>query len=70
MGMPMVTRIRAIMRPRRLRSSMNRVAIMPPVGIHDPRRSRGHGDRRRSRGRSRVRSTSGVVVIASPPVGS
>ena len=39
-GIPMVTRIRVIMSPRRLRSSMNRVAIMPPVGIHDPRRSR------------------------------
>ena len=35
--MPMFTTIRAIMRPRRLRSSMNRVAIMPPVGIHEPR---------------------------------
>ena len=28
------------MSPRRLRNSMNRVAIIPPVGIHDPRRSR------------------------------
>ena len=38
-GMPMVTTIRATIRPRRFRSSMNRVAIIPPVGIHDPRRS-------------------------------
>ncbi len=28
------------MSPRRLRSSMHRVAIMVRVGIHDPRRSR------------------------------
>ena len=41
MGIPIVTTIRATMSPRRLRSSMNRVAIMPPVGIHDPRWSRG-----------------------------
>ena len=35
------------MSPRRLRSSMNRVAIMAPVGIGDPRRSLGGGDSRR-----------------------
>jgi len=29
------------MRPRRRRSSMNRVATMEPVGIHDPRWSGG-----------------------------
>ena len=33
----MFTTIRAIMSPRRLRSSMNLVAIMAPVGIGDPR---------------------------------
>ena len=38
-GMTMVTKMRATMRPRRFRSSMNRVAIIPPVGIHEPRRS-------------------------------
>ena len=37
----MVTRIRVIIRPRRLRSSMNLVAIIPPDGIHDPRWSLG-----------------------------
>ena len=36
----MFTTIKAIMRPRRLRSSMNLVAIMAPVGIGDPRWSR------------------------------
>jgi hypothetical protein len=35
--MPMVTTTRAIMSPRRLRSSMMRVVIMDKVGIHDPR---------------------------------
>ena len=51
-GMPMVTTMRATMRPRRLRSSMNRVAIIPPVGIHEPRRSGdgSEGDRGRHRG--------------------
>ena len=39
-GNPMFTKMRAIMRPRRLRSSMTLVAIMPAVGIGDPRRSR------------------------------
>jgi hypothetical protein len=38
-GMPMVTKIRATMRPRRFRNSINRVAIIPPFGIHEPRRS-------------------------------
>ena len=37
MGIPIVTRTRVIMSPRRLRSSMNRVAIIPAVGIGDPR---------------------------------
>jgi hypothetical protein len=37
----MFTTIRAIISPRRLRSSMNLVAIMPPVGIQDPLWSRG-----------------------------
>ena len=36
-GMPMLTTIRAIMRPRRFRSSMIRVAIMAPLGTHEPR---------------------------------
>ena len=35
--MPMLTAIRAIIRPRRLRSSMKRVVTMPHVGIHEPR---------------------------------
>ena len=39
-GMPMLTAIRAIIRPRRLRSSMKRVVTMPHVGIHEPRWSR------------------------------
>ena len=39
-GNPMFNRMRAIMRPRRLRSSMTLVAIMAAVGIGDPRRSR------------------------------
>jgi hypothetical protein len=38
--MPMLTMMSAIMRPRRLRSSMNRVEIMAGVGIHDPLESR------------------------------
>ena len=33
----MLTAIRAIISPRRLRSSMKRVVIMPHVGIHEPR---------------------------------
>jgi hypothetical protein len=37
----MFTRISAIMSPRRLRSSMNLVVIMAPVGIGEPRWSRG-----------------------------
>ena len=36
-GMPMFTTRRAIMRPRRLRSSMILVAIIAPLGTHDPR---------------------------------
>ena len=36
-GMPTVTPTTAAMSPRRLRSSMNRVAIIAPVGIHEPR---------------------------------
>ncbi len=36
-GIPMVTRARVIMRPRRLRSSMKRVPIMAAEGSHDPR---------------------------------
>lgn len=35
--MPMFTTTSATMRPRRLRSSMKRVAIMAPLGTHDPR---------------------------------
>jgi hypothetical protein len=38
-GMTMVTKIRATMRPRRFRNSMNRVVTMPTVGTHEPRRS-------------------------------
>ena len=33
----MLTAIRAIISPRRLRSSMNRVVTMAQVGIHEPR---------------------------------
>ena len=33
----MFTAIRAIMSPRRRRSSMKRVVTMPQVGIHEPR---------------------------------
>ena len=33
----MLTAINAIIRPRRRRSSMKRVVIMPQVGIHEPR---------------------------------
>ncbi len=36
-GMPMFTAIRAMISPRRRRSSMKRVVIMPQVGIHEPR---------------------------------
>ncbi len=39
-GRPMFATMRAIMRPRRLRSSMTLVVIMPVVGTGDPRRSR------------------------------
>jgi len=39
-GIPMFTTIRAIMSPRRLRNSMILVAIIEPVGIGEPRRSR------------------------------
>ena len=35
--MPIVTTIKAIMSPLRLRSSMNREEIMAPLGTHDPR---------------------------------
>ena len=33
----MLTAMSAIISPRRLRSSMSRVVIMPQVGIHEPR---------------------------------
>ena len=33
----MLTAINAIISPRRRRSSMQRVVIMPHVGIHEPR---------------------------------
>ncbi len=36
-GMPMLTATRAMIMPRRFRSSMNRVVIIPHVGIHEPR---------------------------------
>ena len=63
----MFTTIRAIMRPRRLRSSMNRVAIMPPVGIDDPRWSRGRRRvDRRLRGRRRRAPAAGSSVIPVP----
>ncbi len=39
-GNPMFATTTAIIRPRRRRSSMTLVAIMPMVGIGDPRRSR------------------------------
>ena len=39
-GSPIVNAIKVIMSPRRLRSSMNLVAIMARLGIHDPRPSR------------------------------
>ena len=38
-GSPIVNAISVIMSPRRLRSSMNLVAIMARLGIHDPRPS-------------------------------
>ena len=39
-GNPMFSTMRAIMRPRRFRSSMTLLVIMPAVGIGDPLRSR------------------------------
>jgi hypothetical protein len=39
-GIPIVTPTSVNTSPRRFRNSMKRVAIMPPVGIGDPRRSR------------------------------
>ena len=63
----MFTTTRAIMRPRRLRSSMNRVAIMAPLGSTIPggRRSmRRRPARWRSAGRRQV-----AVLIGLPPVG-
>ena len=65
-GMTMVTKIRAAMSPRRFRSSMNRVVIIPPVGIHDPRRS---GARPRGMGAGAEAVTSEITVIRMPPVG-
>ncbi len=65
-GMPMVTSMRAIISPRRLRSSMNRVVIMasgrdprsPVVGARCP-------------GARRCGARAGdIVVIRRPPVGS
>jgi hypothetical protein len=49
------------MRPRRLRSSMRRVAIMAPVGIHDPRWSPTGAD-----GAGAAGVTSVTVVIPIP----
>ena len=43
--MPMFTATRAMIKPRRLRSSMKRVVIMPHVGIHEPRWSLSAGAR-------------------------
>ena len=39
--MPMFTAISAIISPRRRRSSIKRVVIMPQFGIHEPRWSTG-----------------------------
>ena len=70
-GIPMFTRTSAIMSPRRLRSSMNLVAIMAPVGIHDPRRScDGPPPAAIPSGAGTGAPTSGIVVIPKPPVGS
>ncbi len=64
-GMPTVTTISAIMSPRRLRSSINLVVIMAPVGTHDPRRSC-----RLPAGGRRPVAISMSVVTPRPPVGS
>ena len=70
-GNPMVSRTRAIMRPRRVRSSMILVAIMPTVGTGDPRRSRecpaGAGWAACSGAGAPL---AGMVVIPGPPAWS
>ena len=67
MGIPTVTSVRAIMRPRRFRSSMNRVVIIAAVGNHDPRWS---GAAPSGAGLGAEVTASGRPVIAIPPVGS
>ena len=70
-GMPMFTTIRAIMSPRRLRSSMNLVVIMRAGG--DPRSpvvARRIDRRGRRAGVGPVAPTSGTVVTPRPPVDS
>ena len=56
------------MSPRRLRSSLNLVVIIPKVGIGDPRWSRLAG-RQVDVGRGGA-PRSDTVVIPGPPVGS
>jgi len=63
-----ITTTRATMRPRRFRSSMSLVPIMPAVGIGDPRwsfaTSTGTGT-----GLGAGGNTSEIVVIAQIPAG-
>ncbi len=70
MGIPTVTKARVIMRPRRFRSSMIRVAIMRPVGIQDPRRSGFTPTRPAGTGGEPAAPTSDIVVIPGPLGGS
>ena len=68
-GRPMFTTIRAIISPRRLRSSRSRVVIMAPVGIRDPG-GRGSRRRRSAAGAGGAASTSVDGRHCGPPVGS
>ena len=64
----MFTAMRAIISPRRLRSSMKRVVTMPQVGIHEPRWSP-RGSAGIGTGAGPGAPTSVTVVIRLPPVG-
>jgi hypothetical protein len=61
--MPIVTSINVIIRPRRLRNSMNRVVIIAKVGTGEPRRSGGVGWFDDALGTT----ADGTVVIVLPP---